>query len=72
MTRTPSGRANPLLKPEPHACCPHASHLRVRSFVGTWSWYLLLGGMTLPLTCCPWCGVKLPREGKARIRLVRV
>ncbi len=71
MTRTPSGRANVLLKPEPHLCCPNARHLRVRSFVGAWSWFLLVGGVVLPVTHCSWCGVPLPREGKARIRLVK-
>lgn len=66
-----SGRANPLLKPEPHACCPNASHLRVRSSVGLWGWVLQVGGIVLPVTHCAWCGVHLPRKGKSRLRVVK-
>lgn len=66
-----SGRANPLLKPQPHSCCAHATHLRVYSLKGGWVWNLLIGGMTLPAAFCPFCGVKLPREGRLRLSVVK-
>ena len=62
-----TGRALP--KPEPHACCPSASHLRVRSGGESWEWVLKVVGTTLPVTHCAWCGVLLPRQGRPRLRL---
>lgn len=64
-------KSNPLLKPSQHLCCSHGPHLRIHALNGSWAWHIALGGMTLPVAFCPFCGVKLPREGKARIRLVK-
>jgi len=61
-------RINPLLKPDPHACCPNATHLRPRACGGVWLWNLYLAGIAMPVRNCPWCGELLPNK-RARARL---
>lgn len=64
-------RANPAHKPERHACCPNASHLRPRAFKGKWEWVLLQCGARLPVIHCPWCSERLPNRKAAELKLVR-
>lgn len=57
-------RASPGTRPTTHDCCPNAvKYLRTASFVGEWRWLVQTPGAMpyrIPISHCPWCGVRLP------------
>ena len=67
MTQAPTAT-----KPDDHKCCVPAAYLRVMSTLGKWGWRLVIGvpPISIPVTYCPWCSVKLPTVERKAPRLV--
>jgi hypothetical protein len=77
-------RASLATRPEAHECCPFAKeYLETFSSMGEWSWRInraftdnefvhsRTGWRCIVLTHCPWCGEKLPKQGRPKLRSVK-